>query len=404
MNLAWGAKVSPEFRTLVVQIAAEIGCDPSHLMACIAFESHLDPTARNPVSNATGLIQFMPGTARDLGTTVEALADMTAADQLRYVLAYFRPFAGKLHTFADVYMAILWPAAVGKDDDYVLFAEPTRAYQQNKGLDLNGDGKITKAEAASFPARRLAEGLQVGNVWTDGAAPATAPSEPVSAPIPQPTEATPTRGPLMDPLSLVTLLTSLFAPKIRAMADKALGTDVGKPLVDGLLGAAQQLTGRTDPLEAVAVARQDPKVMAALEAKTEDWFKEVAPAIDKIAALERGEWDAEEGSRTAAAARGMQMQAQGPLKGNPQFLIAIGILSMVGFVVLSVLWKDAVVALFIGKEGLSFGFSTDMQAFVIGAIVGAALTAIIGYFYGSTRASAAKDITIDAIARQSSKK
>ena len=59
-------------------------------------------------------------------------------------------------------------------------------------------------------------------------------------------------------------------------------------------------------------------------------------------------------------------------------------------------WNTSVVA----GAGLKFGFSTDMQAFVIGAIVGSSLTAIIGYFYGSTRASAAKDITIDAIARQ----
>jgi hypothetical protein len=207
----------------------------------------------------------------------------------------------------------------------------------------------------------------------------------------------------MDPLSLVTLLTSLFAPKLKAKLDGVLGTDTGTPLVNGLLQMAQQLTGKADPLEAVAVARQDPAVVAKLEAKTEDWFAQVSPALDKLAAYDKQGWDAEEASRTAAADRGAQMQAQGPLSGNPQFLLACVLIAMIGFVVLSVLWKDAVVALFIGKEGLSFGFSSDMQAFVIGALVGGALTALIGYFYGSTRQSAAKDITIDAIARQTKK-
>jgi hypothetical protein len=35
-----------------------------------------------------------------------------------------------------------------------------------------------------------------------------------------------------------------------------------------------------------------------------------------------------------------------------------------------------------------------MQSFTIGAIVGGALTAIIGYFLGSTRNSAVKDTTL----------
>jgi murein DD-endopeptidase MepM/ murein hydrolase activator NlpD len=52
-------------------------------------------------------------------------------------------------------MAVLFPAAVGKPDNFVLFGKGAMsgftgiAYEQNKGLDLNKDGSITKAEAAS---------------------------------------------------------------------------------------------------------------------------------------------------------------------------------------------------------------------------------------------------------------
>lgn len=46
-------------------------------------------------------------------------------------------------------MAILWPAAVGKDEAFVMFRSPTVQYKQNKGLDSNKDGSVTKGEAAA---------------------------------------------------------------------------------------------------------------------------------------------------------------------------------------------------------------------------------------------------------------
>jgi len=55
---------------------------------------------------------------------------------------------------SDLYMAVLFPAAVGKSDDFVLFGNGAMsgyggvAYSQNSGLDKNGDGSITKGEAA----------------------------------------------------------------------------------------------------------------------------------------------------------------------------------------------------------------------------------------------------------------
>lgn len=43
----------------------------------------------NRASGATGLIQFMPSTAKQLGTTTDKLAAMTEVDQLDYVAKYF---------------------------------------------------------------------------------------------------------------------------------------------------------------------------------------------------------------------------------------------------------------------------------------------------------------------------
>lgn len=171
MTLAWGAKVTPTFRAKVREIAAALGCDPSDLMACMAWESgrSFRPDVKNMAgSGAVGLIQFMPTTAAGLETTTDALSAMTPEAQLGYVERYFAPHKGKLHDLADLYMAILWPAAIGKPDDFVLFDavdhdHPAR-YRLNAGLDVNHDGHVTKREAAAKVVAIKAEGFNPLNV------------------------------------------------------------------------------------------------------------------------------------------------------------------------------------------------------------------------------------------------
>lgn len=164
--LAWGARVTVAFRDRVRAIAAELGVSADNLMTCMAWESgrSFSPGVKNLAgSGATGLIQFMPSTAAGLGTSVEALAAMTAEAQLEYVRRYFLPFKGRLHSLSDLYMAILWPKAVGEPDDYQLFTGGI-AYRQNAGLDLNRDGAVTKAECAAKLYAMRAEGLRPENV------------------------------------------------------------------------------------------------------------------------------------------------------------------------------------------------------------------------------------------------
>lgn len=170
-RLAWGGKVSPAFRARVADICGELGVVPDHLMACMAFETGatFSPSIENAAgSHAIGLIQFMPTTAAALGTTTTALAAMSAEDQLLFVRKYFLPQKGRLHNLGDVYMAILWPAAIGKPEDHALFVEgqaPVRRYLQNRGLDVDKDGTVTRAEAGAKVARMLEKGLETGNVF-----------------------------------------------------------------------------------------------------------------------------------------------------------------------------------------------------------------------------------------------
>lgn len=168
--IAWGARVAPEFRSYVRAMSARIGVNPDWIMACMAFETGrtFDPKIRNAAgSGAIGLIQFMPSTAAALGTSVEALAAMSAVQQLVVVESYFRPNKNRLRSLGDVYMAILWPGGIGKADEFPLFREkdPKRPklYIQNRGLDWNADGVITKAEACAGPVRELRVGLMERN-------------------------------------------------------------------------------------------------------------------------------------------------------------------------------------------------------------------------------------------------
>lgn len=176
MKLAWGAKVSPEFRRRTQEIATALDCDPSQLMACMAFETGQTFRAdiRNAAgSGATGLIQFMPRTAIDMGTSVDELARLTPEEQLLRVYQYLKPYAGLMHSLADLYMAILMPTAIKKPDNAVLITDAEgKAYIQNKGLDLNQDGNITKIEAASLVQKQYDLGMQPGNVWETETQPA----------------------------------------------------------------------------------------------------------------------------------------------------------------------------------------------------------------------------------------
>ena len=174
MNLAWGAKVSTKFRTKLITITQSLEIpDPSHLMACMAFETGrtFSPACRNKAgSGAVGLIQFMPQTAAILGTSSDELVNMPAEDQLYFVWKYFSQFHGAYTwNLSNLYMAILWPAAIGKPASYILFNQEDphhpKYYIQNAGLDWNENGIITKEEACRPIHLIYAEGLLPSNVF-----------------------------------------------------------------------------------------------------------------------------------------------------------------------------------------------------------------------------------------------
>ena len=161
-------KTSQAFRRELVAVSKRLGIEPDHLSAVISIESGYNPAAVNPSSGASGLIQFMPSTARALGTTVEAIRQMGDAEQMPLVEKYFAPFKGKLKLGEDVYVAVFTPVHVGKGSGNVISTAGEKIYDQNRVLDRDKDGIITNGDLGAWVEAKLAAGRTRPPVAVDG--------------------------------------------------------------------------------------------------------------------------------------------------------------------------------------------------------------------------------------------
>lgn len=163
--------IPPNLAGALYDVALSLGADPEHLGDVIKFESGGTWTSnvRNPSSGATGLIQFMPSTARRMGTTVEALAAMTPEAQLRgpvreymrrvrdgewYDGSSFAPTAGRpypagpLNTFQAVAASVFFPAL-----RYVSPSTPLPAWAASANAGINTMSDYL-AKVRAFRGRR----------------------------------------------------------------------------------------------------------------------------------------------------------------------------------------------------------------------------------------------------------
>lgn len=138
------------FEDKVRDISNLLNIPPEWLMAVIYAESRFDPAVVNyQGSGAVGLIQFLPGTAAELDVSSERLRRMDALQQLEYVFMYLQNTLdryGEFGSLTDLYLAILYPKAIGQDPCYTLFGKPSKAYERNSGLDEDRDGRITVSD------------------------------------------------------------------------------------------------------------------------------------------------------------------------------------------------------------------------------------------------------------------
>lgn len=196
-------KLSASDLRAFVACADALGIAPDWLACVVSFETggSFSPSQRNvwadadckrrgvPYYGAVGLIQFMPETSAALLSFEKTRANCEAAmrrfeamsfiEQLGYARRYLAPYASRMKSLDDCYLAVFYPAAIGRADDYVLGRRDGpgflgRVYQQNAGFDGKGgdakDGVITKAEiCATIRAVRDAAGGARLNVGDDTA-------------------------------------------------------------------------------------------------------------------------------------------------------------------------------------------------------------------------------------------
>jgi LysM repeat protein len=114
----------PGFRQKLQQVANALGVETRVLLGIMKHETGntLSPQAKAPGKHgAVGLIQFIPKTARELGTSTEALAKMSATQQLDYVYRFYKSVGVKPGMdIGDMYMCTFMPAYVHKPVDTII--------------------------------------------------------------------------------------------------------------------------------------------------------------------------------------------------------------------------------------------------------------------------------------------
>jgi len=141
-------KNDTEFLNNVNKYAKEKGIKASDLLSVMAAESRIDPTSVNKVSGATGLIQFMPDTARGLGTSTEELRKMSRSQQFEFVKKHLDQAGLKSGSSGgEIYAKVFLPGRKGE----VLTKQGENYYEANKGLDVDksGDISVTDLEKVS---------------------------------------------------------------------------------------------------------------------------------------------------------------------------------------------------------------------------------------------------------------
>jgi len=153
--------------TTLETVAGLLNVNPSWLWALIQFESGGNPAARNPISGARGLIQFMHSTARAMGfkdaddlVNQYPTFDSQLTTPVYNYLKQWAPFPTKQSLYMSVFYPVartwapdtVFPDAVRKANpkidtvqDYINFVEktPTKKKIEIAGITVFAAAAIT---------------------------------------------------------------------------------------------------------------------------------------------------------------------------------------------------------------------------------------------------------------------
>lgn len=133
-----------------IQAAKILKIPATWLAGVFKVESNNNHLAKNPQSTAVGLIQFIESTAKRLGTSTNELLQMSRSQQMQYVVKYYQnsfKAYGRPKNAGELYLHTFYPAALKMSLNTPL---PSHVYKVNKGVDINKDGQLTKADIINW--------------------------------------------------------------------------------------------------------------------------------------------------------------------------------------------------------------------------------------------------------------
>lgn len=150
-------------RRLLAEIAERNHWDRDYLAAVVSHESGWRPTAKNPASSATGILQWTDLSAKALGTTTGQIARMSVYQQLPLVERYFHLASSRRAIAGPDFMVYALGAGHCPNlaDDCVMYAAESQgavanpAFQDEDGaIRVGGVRRYFQAWVANYAERR----------------------------------------------------------------------------------------------------------------------------------------------------------------------------------------------------------------------------------------------------------
>jgi hypothetical protein len=131
----------PAWRAKMDEMVEKHGFDRTQIYQIIDGESAFNPSARNPNSDASGLFQFIPSTARGLGETTYGIRQMTPVQQLNVYDNYLSQWNYQSGNHLGMMQAAPAFAKYPPNSSRIVYSRGSAAWRQNPGW-RGPDGEI----------------------------------------------------------------------------------------------------------------------------------------------------------------------------------------------------------------------------------------------------------------------
>jgi hypothetical protein len=190
------------------------------------------------------------------------------------------------------------------------------------------------------------------------------------------------------------LLQQKIESTVAKHSDPATAKVVANNISDVIGKVVTRETGITDPFQAVVAMQKSPQVIAKVEAAVVDRLDQMAPFLDKLHQQSKDEWAASEQSMNNAVERTNASSIGGLVQKSIMFFAE-------ATVVLAMIFTGALIAYQMYKKDGAEPSGQLMILFAMLVTMSAnTVRTIADWAFGSSKNSAAKDLTLNEFARR----